>query len=173
MIKPTSMIKSIKHDKTNRHDKINQASQSKSFVFHRTSIRFRNWWCTVSTLPRTSTSRQLEEKFFFFSFWSCFWSWSQRPGHFLSRQSSISFFSPKQGASTDSLFDLFIGSSTVLIGEGGHQINFEPDLHFLQMSPQQNLSQTLQYHFGQDLQQKDQLRSCSSQMRSCPLLRMC
>ena len=118
MIKPTSMIKSIKHDKTNRHDKINQASQSKSFVFHRTSIRFRNWWCTVSTLPRTSTSRQLEEKFFFFSFWSCFWSWSQRPGHFLSRQSSISFFSPKQGASTDSLFDLFIGSSTVLIGEG-------------------------------------------------------
>ena len=68
MIKPTSMIKSIKHDKTNRHDKINQASQSKSFVFHRTSIRFRNWWCTVSTLPRTSTSRQLEEKFFFFSF---------------------------------------------------------------------------------------------------------
>ena len=101
MIKPTSMIKSLKY-----HD------QKVLFVtLPRSRSTSSGAPCPLS--PGHPHAVNWRKKFCFFSFWSCFWSWYQWPGHFLSRQSSISFFSPKQDASTDSLVDLFIGSSIV------------------------------------------------------------
>ena len=103
MIKPTSMIRTIKHPK--------------KFLFA-TAPRSRSTTGGAPCPLSPGNPHAVNWRKSFFSFWSCFLSWSQWPGHFLSRQFSISFFSPKQDAWTGSLVDLLIGSSTVLIGDG-------------------------------------------------------